>query len=52
MACSGLIACGVVLSGAGVAGGNFMPAITGVALIVVGLVVVQWVKAKMLRGKR
>jgi uncharacterized membrane protein YdjX (TVP38/TMEM64 family) len=52
MACSGLIVCGVVLSGAGVAGGNFMPAITGVALIVVGLVVVQWVKAKMLRGKR
>jgi uncharacterized membrane protein YdjX (TVP38/TMEM64 family) len=51
MACSGLIACGVVLSGAGVAGGNFMPAITGVALIVVGLVVVQWVKAKMLTGK-
>jgi len=51
LACSGLIACGIVLSGAGVAGGNFMPAITGVGLIVVGLLVVQWVKAKMLRGK-
>jgi uncharacterized membrane protein YdjX (TVP38/TMEM64 family) len=49
MACSGLIACGVVLSGAGVAGGNFMPAITGVGLIVLGLIVVQWIKAKMLK---
>lgn len=47
MACSGLIACGVVLSGAGVAGGNFMPVITGVGLIVVGLLVVQWVRQKL-----
>jgi uncharacterized membrane protein YdjX (TVP38/TMEM64 family) len=47
MACSGLIACGVVLSGAGVAGGNFMPAITGVGLIVVGLVVVQMLRQKL-----
>ena len=51
LACSGLIACGIVLSGAGVAGGNFMPAITGAGLIVVGLLLVQWVRAKMLRGK-
>jgi uncharacterized membrane protein YdjX (TVP38/TMEM64 family) len=47
MACSGLIACGVVLSGAGVAGGNFMPAITGVGLIVVGMVVVQIVRQRL-----
>jgi uncharacterized membrane protein YdjX (TVP38/TMEM64 family) len=50
MACSGLISCGIVLSGAGVAGGNFMPIITGVGLIVVGVVVVRWVKAKMLKS--
>lgn len=48
MACSGLIACGVVLSGAGVAGGNFMPAITGVALIVVGMLALHWLRQKML----
>lgn len=50
MACSGLISCGVVLSGAGVAGGNLTPVITGVALIVVGMVAVQWIKAKMLKS--
>lgn len=50
MACSGLIACGVVLSGAGVAGGNFMPVITGLGLIVVGYIAVRWVKAKKLKS--
>ena len=49
LACSGLIACGVVLSGAGVAGGNFMPMISGAALIVAGLVAVRWLSAKMLK---
>lgn len=47
--CNGLIVSGVVLSGAGVADGNLTPVITGVALIGLGLVVVQWVKAKMLK---
>jgi uncharacterized membrane protein YdjX (TVP38/TMEM64 family) len=46
LACSGFVACGIVLSGAGVAGGNFMPAVTGMGLIVVGLVIVR-----MLRGR-
>ena len=50
MACSGLIACGIVLSGAGVAGGNFAPAIAGVGLIVVGVVVVQILRQR-LRGR-
>lgn len=50
LACSGLIACGVVLSAAGVAGGNLTPVITGVALIVVGMVAVQMVRQK-LQGK-
>lgn len=47
LACSGLISCGIVLSGAGVAGGNLTPVITGVALIVVGLVAVQMVRQKL-----
>lgn len=47
MACSGLIACGVVLSGAGVAGGNFMPAITGVGLLVVGLILVKILRRRL-----
>jgi uncharacterized membrane protein YdjX (TVP38/TMEM64 family) len=51
MCCTGLITCGVVLSAGGVAGGNLTPVITGVGLIVLGWVVVQWVKAKMLKGK-
>lgn len=49
LGCSGLISCGVVLGGAGVADGNLTPVISGVALIVVGFVVVQWIKAKMLK---
>lgn len=51
MGCSGMIACGVVLSGAGVADGNLTPMISGVALIGVGYIAVRWVRAAML-GKR
>lgn len=47
MGCSGLISSGLVLSGAGVAGGNFMPAVTGVGLIVLGLVLVQMIRQKL-----
>jgi uncharacterized membrane protein YdjX (TVP38/TMEM64 family) len=50
LACSGMISCGIVLSGAGVAGGNLTPVITGVALIVVGLMAVQMIRQK-LQGK-
>lgn len=50
MCCTGLIACGVVLSGAGVADGNLTPMISGVALIALGMVVVQWVRAKVLKS--
>lgn len=50
MACSGMISVGVVLSAAGVADGNLTPVLSGVALIVVGLVVVQMVRQK-LQGK-
>jgi uncharacterized membrane protein YdjX (TVP38/TMEM64 family) len=49
LGCTGLIASGIVLSAAGVADGNLTPMITGAALIVLGVVVVQWVKAKILK---
>jgi uncharacterized membrane protein YdjX (TVP38/TMEM64 family) len=51
LGCSGLIASGMVLSAAGVADGNLSPVITGVVLIALGVLVVQWVKARVLRGK-
>jgi uncharacterized membrane protein YdjX (TVP38/TMEM64 family) len=44
--CIGLVACGVVLSGAGVADGNLTPLVGGLGLIVVGLVVVQVVRKR------
>jgi uncharacterized membrane protein YdjX (TVP38/TMEM64 family) len=47
LACSGMISCGIVLSGAGVAGGNLTPVISGVALIVVGMVAVQMIRQKL-----
>jgi uncharacterized membrane protein YdjX (TVP38/TMEM64 family) len=47
LGCNGLISCGLVLSGAGLAGGNFMPAVTGAGLIVLGLVVVQVIRQKL-----
>lgn len=49
MACNGVISVGVVLSAAGVADGNLVPVLTGVALVVVGLVLVQWIKARVLK---
>lgn len=47
--CNGLITIGIVLSTAGVANGNLMPVISGVALVALGMVVVQAIKAKMLK---
>lgn len=49
MGISGLITCGAVLSGAGVAKGNLTPIVTGVALIGLGLVVAQWVKSRIFK---
>ena len=46
LACSGLISCGIVLSGAGVAGGNLTPMLSGLGLIVLGVVVVQVLRRK------
>jgi uncharacterized membrane protein YdjX (TVP38/TMEM64 family) len=49
LGCTGMIAVGVVLSSAGVADGNLKPLITGVALIVVGVVVVQMLRQRLKR---
>lgn len=43
--CSGIIGTGVVLSGVGLADGKLMPAISGVALIALGVVVTQSVRS-------
>ena len=51
LACSGLISCGIVLSGAGVAGGNLTPMFTGLGLIVLGVLVVQMVRQRIGRGE-
>lgn len=48
LSCSGIISLGVVLSAAGVADGNLMPVLTGAALIIVGIVLVQWIKGNLL----
>jgi uncharacterized membrane protein YdjX (TVP38/TMEM64 family) len=56
LCCTGMIAIGVLLSSAGVADGNLKPAISGVALIALGVVVVRMLrqrlkaKAERLRG--
>jgi len=47
MGCTGLIASGVVLSGAGVAEGNLTPVVTGVALIVLGFLLVQMIRQRL-----
>ena len=45
--CTGMISCGVVLSGAGVADGHLTPVVSGVALIGLGMVIVQMIRQKL-----
>lgn len=52
MLCSGIIGCGVVLSGVGLADGRLIPAITGVSLIAVGVVLTQFVRGWLGRRKK
>lgn len=51
--CNGIIGSGVILSGVGLADGKLMPAITGVSLIAVGVVLTQaargWLAKRKLR---
>lgn len=50
--CNGLIGTGVVLSGVGLADGKLMPAITGVSLIAVGVVLTQFIRGWLAKRKR
>jgi uncharacterized membrane protein YdjX (TVP38/TMEM64 family) len=50
MGCTGLIASGVVLSGAGVAEGDLTPVITGVALIALGFLLVRMLRQRLRGG--
>ena len=52
MGCTGLIASGVVLSGAGVAKGNLTPMLADVALVVLGWLVVQLIRQRLGRSAR
>ena len=52
MGCSGLISVGVVLSGAGVAKGNLTPMLTGVAMIALGILLVQTIRKWLRAGSR
>jgi uncharacterized membrane protein YdjX (TVP38/TMEM64 family) len=52
MLCSGVIGTGVVLSGAGLGGGNLQWAILGISLIVVGGIVTHFVRAWLAKRKR
>lgn len=49
MSCSGLLASGVVLSTAGVTGGNFGIILTGVPLIVLGLILIHEIRRRVIR---
>lgn len=55
MACSGVIACGVVLTGAGVGDGQLTPILAGIGLLIVAAVVLSVVRKKLggsVGGKR
>ncbi|MBC7979670.1 MAG: VTT domain-containing protein [Armatimonadetes bacterium] len=49
---NGIIGTGIVLSGAGLADGKLMPAITGVSLIAVGAVLTQMIRSWLARRRR
>ena len=50
--CNGIIGTGVVLSGVGLADGKLMPALTGISLIAVGVILTQMVRGWLAKRKR
>lgn len=50
--CSGIIGTGLVLSGVGLADGRLMPALTGISLIAVGVVLTQLIRGWLARRKQ
>jgi uncharacterized membrane protein YdjX (TVP38/TMEM64 family) len=51
LGCNALFASGIVLSGAGIAEGNLTPVLTGLGLIVLGLVVVHTIRQRLARRR-
>ena len=49
--CNGVIGTGVVLSGVGLADGKLMPALTGISLIAVGVILTQMVRGWLAKRK-
>jgi uncharacterized membrane protein YdjX (TVP38/TMEM64 family) len=50
--CNGVIGTGVVLSGVGLADGRLLPALTGISLIAVGVVLTQFLRGWLARRKQ
>lgn len=48
---SGVYSSGIVLVGAGVSDGKFLPILTGVGLLVVAVVVTKWLRARVLKRR-
>jgi uncharacterized membrane protein YdjX (TVP38/TMEM64 family) len=49
---TGLVSCGVVLSGAGIADGNLKPLLAGVGLIAAGWILLRWLRIRKLSPRR
>lgn len=49
--CASLLACGFVLGGAGISSGKLGPAITGMSVIVVVVVALDWVRSRLAERK-
>ena len=52
MLCSGVIGTGVVLSGVGLADGKLIPALTGISLIAVGVILTQVIRGWLAKRKK
>jgi uncharacterized membrane protein YdjX (TVP38/TMEM64 family) len=50
--CNGIVGTGIVLSSVGIGDGKMMPALTGISLIAVGVVLTQLVRGWLARRKR
>jgi uncharacterized membrane protein YdjX (TVP38/TMEM64 family) len=52
MLCNGIVGTGIVLSSVGIGDGKMMPALTGISLIAVGVVLTQFVRGWLARRKK
>lgn len=52
MLCNGIVGIGIVLSSIGLVGGKMMPALTGISLIAVGVVLTQFVRNWLAKRKK